>query len=342
MNIRRYTPEDYPKTLELVKAVYGESTYKKVIQRFEWQYEKNPNNSKEDPVILVLEEGDKFIGMIGTFPQRLKIGNSIFPAYWIGDYMLHPDHRRGFHAINLINMLKKELPSLVVGFPVEFSIKIWTHAGGEQCCQLLRYSRLIKNASTNPSVVSKYKDHIQDFFNNRILKGIKITQIDFFDERFDRFWEKASKYYQAIQVRDSKFLNWRFSQCPHIIYKVLAAVKGKEILGYIVLRSKLEEGICEGSIVDLFVDRSHKAVSAVLMDVGIKSLKNSGCGIVKMTISSDDNYLIRILNQFSFFDNEKIDRGLFYNNSTNDVNPIIQESSNWFLTRADSDMDFTE
>jgi len=335
MHIRRYAHEDYPKVLDLIRVVYNEDISRKAAQRFQWQYEQNPNNSPDDPLILVIVHKESLIGMVGTFPQKVKIGNSVHRSYWIGDYMLRPDSRLGFRAIGLAKKFR-ELPFLVMGFPAETSIKIWLRLGGLPFSQLLRFSRIIPKASDKPA------DQWGDFIRRRILRGIKILEITQFDERFDLLWAKASKNYHALQVRDSSFLNWRFTKCPYIAYRILTAVKGNAVLGYIVLREHQKDGVLEGGIVDLFTDRTDQYITEVLLAEAVKTFKNRGYLVVKITVSATDIFLADILKKFDFDHCEKIDRGLLYNNANFELNLTDNEHHNWFITRADSDMDFTE
>ncbi|MBF0503867.1 MAG: GNAT family N-acetyltransferase [Candidatus Omnitrophica bacterium] len=338
MPIRRYLNGDYPKVLELIRAVYDENAYKIASQRFQWQYKTNPNNGPQDPLIYVVEENNAIVGMLCAFAQKVKIGNRIYPAYWLGDLMVHPDFRASYNGLRLVREMVTN-PYLGMGFPAEYLIKIYFRVGAIQFSQLLRFSRTIQPSfKEKQNIATKLKN----FVNHKILSGVKIIEINHFDERFDRLWENASKDYQALQVRDSVFLNWRFTQCPHISYRILTAIIKDEVLGYMVLREIDHGGFREGSIVDLFTDRSNNAVIPVLMQAGIKFFTHNNCKVIKMTISSTDVLLTKALQNFSFMDCEKIDRGLIYCNTGINLNSIINEFSDWFLTRADSDMDFSE
>jgi hypothetical protein len=327
--IRRYTHEDHPKVLELVRAVYNEGVYKKAVQRFQWQYEQNPNNLPEDPVIFVSEDDNNIVGMVGTFAQKVKIGNSIYPAYWVGDFMVHPDYRRGYHGINLAKELSAQ-PYLMMGFPADNTLNLWNRLKWVQFSQLVEYSRTFR-----------FFDRLIGPLGIKNPKKIQIIDVEYFDERFDRLWLKASKDYTNIQVRDSRFLNWRFFKCPHISYRVLGAVSTNEVLGYIVVRDKKYEGYHEGIIVDMFTDRSNSAVMTALLEAGVSTLKTIGCQAIKMMVSSDDKMLNDTLRKNFSLVSEKKEQGLFINNTGNGLDSIIKGPHNWFLTKTDSDMDFS-
>lgn len=329
MQIRPYVQDDIPQLLKVIRSVYDQNVFDKAVRRFKWQYQDNPKNTTKGPVILVLEDNDKIIGMIGAFAQSLKIGDNIYPAFWVGDYMVHPEFRGIRYGLNLAKQMFTQ-PGLLLGFPAESTINLWLRIGAKQFCQLSEYSRKIH-----------YFERIRDLIVFNHDKGIQITEIKSFDHRFDQLWEKASKDYKAIQVRDSRFLNWRFFACPHVSYRVFAAAKSNEVLGFIVVRDQYCYKKHEGIIVDIFAGRTDSIVTTALLRAGINALTYKGCKFIKMTVSSHDKFLIHILLNNSFKTHEITEHATFSNNINSNLNNTLLESSNWFLTKADSDQDFS-
>lgn len=350
MLIRRYISKDLPKMLELIRAVYDDGVYEKAVKRFKWQYEQNSNNTSEGPIILVLETEEKIIGMIGSFAMRLKIGNAVYPAYWTGDFMIHPDFRGIKNGINLAKRMFEQ-PFLFFGFPGEKILNLWKRIGASQVSELAKYSQethisLIKGSNRRLKLparcvnkVWRLMDKLKDLLSRRNPPGVKIEIVKIFDERFDQLWERASKDYKIIQVRDRAHLNWRYFECPHLSYKVLTAVKDDQLLGYVVVRHEDQGTAIEGIIVDLFVDRSDKAYISALLDAAIRTLKDTGCDVIKIKVSAYDDVLNDLLCRRTFILAEK-QMGTF-NNTGDALNGQICEKSNWYLMMADSDMDFS-
>ncbi len=334
MLIRRYVHEDYPNVMGLISAVYNEDIYKKAVQRFQWQYEQNPNNTSQGPLIFVLEDNNKITGMIGTFAQKIKIGDSSYPACWVGDFMVHPGCRSGFNGTKLARTIIAQ-PGMMMGFPAKNTLKLWFRAGAMAFSELVEYTKTVRHFDRLISSFTAVRHYLE------CGNLIQIVDINQFDERFDRLWEKASKGYGAIQQRDSIFLNWRFFKCPYLTYQVLAAVKGDEILGYIIIRVGDSNKIKEGHVVDLFTERTDRLVLKTLMRAGIQVLNNNGCEVIKMTISSQERILNDFLLQCYFSPSVNNKRtGILINNMDKSLNPIIKEPGKWFLTKADSDIDF--
>lgn len=361
MLIRRYTKDDYPRLLSLIRCVYNDRIYERALQRFRWQFEQNPHNAAGDPLILVLEHQDTIIGMIATTAQRLKIGDAVYPAYWVGDFMVQPDFRGRPHAANLARTLTQQ-PYLMMGFPAGYTVNFWRRQGWMPFGQLVGYCRAtrpkffyhLKNGPIRRRLCLAYRcyDAMRFSFVNRISEGIDIVEIKYFDERFDRLWEKCARDHTVIQVRDSRWLNWRFFQCPYLSYRVLAAINNDEALGFIVLRhesvmSTLPWGsgekspsIHEGYIVDFQGQRQIPVLSA-LIQASISALKQADCEVIRMFAASGDGRLQRLLVENSFFVDKNKEQGVFCNNTGHDINAMIKRQDHWVLSRADSDMDFS-
>lgn len=333
MQIRRYSSEDVPQILELVRTVYDENSYEKAVQKFKWQYEQNPKNTSQGPIILVLEDGGKIIGSIGAFAQELKLGDGYYPAYWVGDYMVHPDFRRLSYGLNVAKEIVNQ-PGLLMGFPTKKTLNIWERAGALPFAEISEYSKIIKYSKK-----LKYIYRVLDSLLSKNTNGIQIEEIKWFDERFDRSWKKMSRDYKAIQVRDSAFLNWRFFQCPHLKYRAFAAVKNNEILGYIVIRDEIYKWDHIGHIVDILFDVSKSDVLSILMNAAIAALRRAGCNTIKMVVSSSHKILTDMLQQRSFSVCRKKD-SIFNNTANAQESSIIKNSANWHLTGADSDEEF--
>ncbi len=333
MKIRRYTFEDVPKILELVRTVYDENSYEKAVQRFKWQYEQNPKNKSQGPIILVLEDGGKIIGSIGAFAQEIKLDDRYYSAYWTGDYMVHPEFRRLSYGLNLAKEMAAQ-PYFMMGFPTKKTINLWQRTGSSPFIEISEYSKIIKYSKK-----LKYLYRVLDFLLSKNTHGIEIEEIKKFDDRFDRSWEKISRDYKAIQVRDSAFLNWRFFQCPHLQYRAFAAIKHKEVFGYIIIRDEIYKGNRIGHIVDIFFDVSNNNVLKVLINAGMAFLRRVGCNTVKIVVPSTHKLLTNELQRRSFFVCRKKD-GMINNTGNDQTKSIIMNSTNWYLTNADSDEEF--
>ena len=70
----------------------------------------------------------------------------------------------------------------------------------------------------------------------RRTEGITLEEVTQLDEKFDRFWEKASTSYPILGVRDRTFLSWRYLKNPVRTYTLYRALEHGEMVGYLILR----------------------------------------------------------------------------------------------------------
>lgn len=328
MQIRRYTSKDYPKILQLVKAVYNESILQKTQARFPWQYENNPSNIAQDPNILVVDHEDEIVGMVGHFSQRLKIEDTIVHAYWMGDFMVHPNFRQKQCGLSLARELRKEF-YLMMGFPSQEVFKLWSKAGAVKFGEIFEYTCNPKRFSLVQTIISAFHSRKYEM---KILHE--------FGEKFDQFWNEISKHYKVIQVRDRTFLTWRFLKCPHLSYITLAAINNDKILGYSILRfEKSIDGANKGYIVDLLSQRDPVLMNALVSE-SMRLLAKKGCTLVTMRSSSSDEMISKVLLSLNFKITERR-AGILYNKVFKEKEHILSQPDNWFLSLADSDMDYS-
>ncbi len=82
-----------------------------------------------------------------------------------------------------------------------------------------------------------------------------IFETDRFGPESELLWRRISAGFPIAFERDSKFLNWRFRQCPQLKYRCFLASRNGLPVGYIVLREAESVELPIGIIVDLMAER---------------------------------------------------------------------------------------
>jgi hypothetical protein len=85
------------------------------------------------------------------------------------------------------------------------------------------------------------------------VKHLSITEVHTNDPSLDDFWQRVRSKYPAMLVRDTDFLDWRYTKVPERTYRMLAARLRGSIVATAVLREVTIEGIPCGMIVDFLV-----------------------------------------------------------------------------------------
>ena len=75
-----------------------------------------------------------------------------------------------------------------------------------------------------------------------------------FDLRVDRLWDKLAPQFALAVRRDSRYLNWKYAEPPHVRYTMALLRRGDEVEGYVVYRHLREPQGRVTQIVDLVAD----------------------------------------------------------------------------------------
>ena len=169
--------------------------------------------------------------------------------------------------------------------------------------------------------------HYQKTFNY----SVEIPE--FFDDRFDAFWKKASKQFNIIGERTSNFLNWRFKKSPSQEYKIFCIVDDKkDILGYIVFYY-YKDNIC--NIVDMLFLTSENILDSLLAEFAIYARVN---GVGAIVIRYLGNRLLEEkLKEFNFFIIEKDCTNMVIYSPDFPFESYLLDKQNWYFFTGDND-----
>ncbi len=289
----------------------------------------------QERLFLVAYLDDVPIGYFVTIQSGLKVGARLANAYW-GDIFIHPDHRKKWYSVFVLTSLVEKLfteiaknDGVTYGFPTQRLVPYYAR---EMDSHPLK---------TIPSYVCTLRPvHWlwRRWFSFGLChpKGLSIKEVNFFDERFNRLWERASKPHPIIAVRDAETLNWRYLKEPGKPYVIFSAERDHEVLGYLILKPRDHRNKNLGLLIDLF-DIKDEAVTKALILKAIEFFEKEGVNEIKFHVS--DDYTERILSSLRFVKKDRLpeaadllmttcytkslDRDFYYN------------AKNWFITTAD-------
>jgi hypothetical protein len=181
---------------------------------------------------------------------------------------------------------------------------------------------------------------IIDFFNGIVSKEKRVKKTSsysiempvLFDERFDALWEKASKQFNIIGERSSRFLNWRYKQSNDSDYRIFCILDDKkELCGYLVYLIK--DNIC--NVFDILFLPSDNLIDLLLAKFFLH-LRSQKVGAVVIRYMGN-GFIKQKLNKFNFFTrNDDTVVVLYSIDLTNE--PYLLNESNWYFFAGDSDM----
>ena len=264
VNMKNYTiikadvENDKEIILSLLQRI-GYTGFPRDSKRYDWSFKQCPYG-KGLFWLAKFEPTDSFVGITSLSPRKLLVNGKPIYAGIMGDFVVDKNHRGYGPALKLQREVLSKLNDFGYIFnyaaPNKFGAPIVSRVGYKEICRYKLYIKPLKTVIIPKKYLPRYLQsnvllNIIDFFNSIILKdkrvkdtfGYSIEMPDLFDERFDVLWEKASKQFNIMGERSSKFLDWRYKHsCLHN-YKIFCILNDeKELAGYIVY--SVENNIC--------------------------------------------------------------------------------------------------
>ena len=363
--IRNYGKEDKPKLLELFAACWDEEKSEMNLACWEWLYELNPNTDPDRPVIFILEENGQIIGSVSCVPSQLMVDGAIYNFHWVMDYMVHPEHRGGMKGFRLAReVIKLSASTLGSGFPIQETVPIWLRAGkkvgvdevgafGPMVLPLnARY--VLQRKSLNPLLTAPANLALKPALAlHRLWKGLSapmtsgltVSEIERFDHDFSDFFARVGPGYPIIVVRDDSYLNWRFCDYPGKEYTKLIVRDGEGAnRGFLVSRTVLKHnGIREGLLVDMLVQRGDEAALRALVREALRRFRRQRCDVAKgLEFCVPD--MRRFMTRLGFLHHPvKRHYLIFYNEICPDKpKSFFRDQANWYITRNFADQEINE
>jgi len=275
--LRMYQEGDETGIVSLINLVFPTAEYD--MRRWLWKYKNNPYGF----LAVVAEHNGKIVGHMSLFLFDVKVGKQIIRGSQACDLCVHPAFRRQgmFLAIGktLMEKASDQGVFLTSAFPTEPARRGHLKYG---FFDVSRLPILVSYFDTYEAIIEKYENlrrispltkHFSRFLNYYFsikreheppsVKGLEIAETNFFDERINEFWNRASRNYDMLVVRNRRYLNWRYFDRPDINYDVLLAEKTGQVEGYLVMSTQKSQRRKLGYIIDFLSSSKHVFLNLV-------------------------------------------------------------------------------
>jgi hypothetical protein len=227
--IDRYAPHDRPAIDQMYRRVFGPDAADANKLRWEWQYLRNPN-SGGTPRIWIARENGIVVGQYATMPVRLQAGGREICASWGMDVMVAPERQRqGLGEVLFRTWDENVGASLGLGLS-EASYRLfkklrWPDVGPVACLVKPLTRRAVRRPTwpmpINRLVSAVSLPFIRLVARSRPVEGdIQTTRR--FDDGFNTLWETIAPKFDLAVRRDAAYLNWKYSEPPHVRYNIVA------------------------------------------------------------------------------------------------------------------------
>jgi hypothetical protein len=176
-----------------------------------------------------------------------------------------------------------------------------------------------------------------------VLRGrFRLSRIERFDGRFDRFWQEIRDDYPVMLVRNAAHLNWRYVDTPGVVYEKLCveSADAGRIEGYAVLGLRRRNGRLRGCIADLVTARTgDPRIVNLLIRAAVAWLRAQGAEVAEIW-ASPHTHVRRALVCRGFIPRGTGAGGLQVSALASGAEPDVSAAAcarNWFLSMGDSD-----
>jgi len=212
--IRRYRPGDEAEILDLFRRVFGVD---RSLEHWRWKFQQNPTG--QCFMRLAETPSGELVGQYAGLPVHMAWGAKTLVFTQIIDVMVDPRFRLGLKRPGLFSALANRYigdygglgkVSGGYGFPTPPALRIGQRVAGYT--PLHPVIGLVRDLSRG--------DHRRPPWGARLFR---VEEVDRYGGEIDGLWERMRPALAVAIVRNARYLNWRYADCPDIRYHRFAA-----------------------------------------------------------------------------------------------------------------------
>jgi hypothetical protein len=264
--VRGYRPGDEEQILPLFEHVFP---VKRGMAHWRWKFLDNPAGRH---VTLAVAPGERIVGQFAGLPAvAAHPGGSFILSQGI-DHMVHPDHQgKGVFAAMtrhfIASVLAADRRVVFYSYPL---------ARKHSIDQRVTDAELVHPVTALGWNLSRAETSLRAGPRRRLR--FRVDRVARFGEAVDALWSRLRSGLGVAAVRDARYLNWRYADCPDVAYALLQATDRwtGRVAGLAVLRfGWFDEPIA--ALVDWLVPAQDTAVAGALLAECHAQARASGC-----------------------------------------------------------------
>jgi len=267
ITFRLYQPGDEGPILETFNRTFAEAWDEGYVDRtlaeWEWEFLGNPAGHR---ILLGVAEDGRVACQYAAVPIRVWAGRELSFFHAV-DSMVHPEFRTGLRKRGLFLEVAErffeefggKVDDLGFGYPVRPAWRIGERFLGYRLIRSLDY------------LLRPVAEPLED------RAGIQVKEVERFSPALDAFELGLRDRFACMTIKDRRYLDWRYADCPGHEYHVLEAWEGERYRGFVVLR--LEGGLVPGSamIGDFLVAPDDRDALQGLVAAAGRIARGGGC-----------------------------------------------------------------
>lgn len=327
----------------------------KLEEKLEWNFKNNPCGEGR---LWLLEADGEPVGTTSLGLRLMKVRDRVITVGIACDLAVDPKHRFLQPALMLQKTLLASMKppiQMVYGFPGAGGAGVLKRVGYQQFCFVDRFAKALKltpylqrNRRIAPSLplvggILDFSYSMVCSLRERSPAEGKVQILSDFDERFDELWDRCKDRYELATVRSSRFLRWRYKDCPTCRYTIIAVESrdGSRLFGYLIYCIEDNCAVC----VDVFVDGNADRI-IYLLGQWLRITRGSAPVSAASVMCSGDPELLKALHRLGFAQRSaRVDSAGARKNTKeasralltyqDAINPAFDSSMQWYFTPGD-------
>lgn len=223
--IRGYRPGDEREILDLFARSFHAP---RSPEHWRWKYQRNPFGNER---ISVAYDGPRLVGHYAGYPVEFRQGRGSVLGHQAGDTMTDPAIRHiGRGPSSVLGRTALHFYGTFCDGQVGFNY-------GFNVANIQRFSlRFLRSDRVEP-VTYRVRAPLPPIGKAaRWAGGYQLELVTRAGGEFDELHERAAGEYAFLVRRDSRYLQWRYLDCPDVRYTVVAIRKWRQLVGWIAFR----------------------------------------------------------------------------------------------------------
>lgn len=329
-----------------------------IAPRWRWMFLASARRLGVAPMVWVQRKGAAIVAHHGAIPVKLKAGDEEYLTIWFVETMVLESMRGQGVVARLFTKASEDWPLVLSLGQSPRMREIQLKTGWRQMAALGTYAYVLNAdrvlsgklrgaapryvAATGWTAMQRWR-HLR---GRRRISGSghakhTATEIDRFDERHDRLWDRVKVEYTCAVVRDASYLNWKYVEQPGQRFVRLEIRQDDAVVAAAIVQLLEPDSTYRyrrGILVDLLVRPSDASTVWALFEGVCDACRRRAVDLIVFSLIHEE--LARHATAFGF---QARAPGrvllLLADKAPESIRRQVLKATHWLVTAGDSDID---